>query len=289
MRFTKMQINRFLSVALTAATVAVAVPQPVYAYAANVNNNVYYKEVSEIATALTENFKDERERDCCYSAMMTGVFGEHFNDWDYNRAENDLIYIIDANEPNLLLSEFAVMNGMVKGYSFGTDKYYYCSLNKIPLNADGINERNYTSLKSIYQAAETLKAQTAGMDVTGKARAVHDYMVRRYTPGHVDDQNEHGAIWMEASGTGVCSAYMTMFLILGRYVGLDVGSLEYWDLQGTMHTINTVALENGEMRYVDVMWDDIENGYAYFMETATENQISHPKVEGKAAGRFAIK
>ena len=94
---------------------------------------------------------------------------------------------------------------------------------------------------------------------------------------------------MEASGTGVCSAYMTMFLILGRYVGLDVGSLEYWDPRGTMHTINTVALENGEMRYVDVMWDDIENGYAYFMETATENQISHPKVEGKAAGRFAIK
>ena len=289
MRFAKMQINRFLSAALTAATVAVAVPQPAYAYTANVNNNVYFKKVSEIATALTENFKDERERDCCYSAMMTGVFGEHFNDWDYNRAENDLIYVIDANEPNLLLSEFAVMNGMVKGYSFGTDKYYYCSLNKIPLNADGINERNYTSLKSIYQAAETLKAQTAGMDVTGKARAVHDYMVRRYTPGHVDDQNEHGAIWMEASGTGVCSAYMTMFLILGRYVGLDVGSLEYWDPRGTMHTINTVALENGEMRYVDVMWDDIENGYAYFMETATENQISHPKVEGKAAGRFAIK
>ena len=283
------KMSRYISVLLLTVIVTMLPQSAAYAYQVNAGNNAYYKEVSDIATALTENFKDERERDCCYSAMMTGVFGEHFNDWDYNRAENDLIYIIDANEPNLLLSEFAVMNGMVKGYSFGTDKYYYCSLNKIPLNADGINERNYTSLKSIYQAAETLKAQTAGMDVTGKARAVHDYMVRRYTPGHVDDQNEHGAIWMEASGTGVCSAYMTMFLILGRYVGLDVGSLEYWDPRGTMHTINTVALENGEMRYVDVMWDDIENGYAYFMETATENQISHPKVEGKAAGRFAIK
>ena len=283
------KMSRYISVLLLTAIVTMLPQSTAYAYQVNAGNNAYYKEVSDIATALTENFKDERERDCCYSALMTGVFGEHYNDWYYNRAENDLIYIIDANEPNLMLSEFIVMNGMVKYYDFKNGKHYYCSLNKIPLNADGINERNYTSLKSIYQAAETLKAQTAGMDVTGKARAVHDCMVRRYTPGHVDDQNEHGAIWMEASGTGVCSAYMTMFLILGRYVGLDVGSLEYWDPRGTMHTINTVALENGDMRYVDVMWDDIENGYAYFMETATENQISHPKVEGKAAGRFAIK
>ena len=283
------KMSRYISVLLLTAIVTMLPQSTAYAYQVNAGNNAYYKEVSDIATALTENFKDERERDCCYSALMTGVFGEHYNDWYYNRAENDLIYIIDANEPNLLLSEFAVMNGMVKGYSFGTDKYYYCSLNKIPLNADGINEQNYTSLKSIYQAAETLKAQTEGMDVTGKALAVHDYMVARYTPGDAVDRNEHGAIYMEATGTGVCSAYMTMFVILGRYVGLDVGSLEYWSNYGTMHTINTVTLENGEVRYVDVMWDDAYDSYKWFMETESENRISHQRIEGKAPGRFVIK
>ena len=168
------KISRYISTLLITAVAAILPQSTAYAYQVNASNNAYYKEVSEIATALTANFKDERERDCCYSAMMTGVFGEHFNDWDYDRAENDLIYVIDADEQNLLLSEFAVMNGMVKAYSFGTDKYYYCSLNKIPLNADGINEQNYASLKSIYQAAETLKVQTAGMDVISKARAVHE-------------------------------------------------------------------------------------------------------------------
>ena len=136
------KISHYISLLLL-TTVAAMLPQSAaYAYQVNASNNAYFKEVSDIATALTANFKDDRERDCCYSAMMTGVFGEHFNDWDYNRAENDLIYIIDANESNLMLSEFAVMNGMIKGYRFGTDKYYYCSLNKIPLNAEGINEQN---------------------------------------------------------------------------------------------------------------------------------------------------
>lgn len=289
----KKDINKCLFKLLAAVTCASTMlttitPLTAYAYQVNARNNAYYQEVSEIATALTENFKDEKEKDCCYSAMMTGVFGEHFNDWNYNRAENDLIYVIDANEPNLMLSEFIVMNGMVKYYDFKNGKHYYCSLNKIPLNENGINEQNYTSLKSIYNAAETLKAQTAGMDVMDKALAVHDYMVARYTPGQAKDRNEHGAIWMEASGTGVCSAYMTMFILLGRYVGLDVGSLEYWSNYGTMHTINTVTLENGEVRYVDVLWDDSYGSHQWFMETEAENLISHQRVVGKAPGRFDI-
>ncbi len=256
----------------------------------NAGNNAYYKEVSEMASALTANFKDEKERECCYNVMMAGVFGKHYyNDWNYSWAEKDLICVIDTDETNLLLSEFAVMYGMVIYYDLGNGKHYYCSKDIIPLNSNGIKEQNYTGLKSIYQAAETLRAQTAGMDVTGKARTVHDYMVARYTPGPEKDRNEHGAIWMEATGTGVCSAYMTMFLILGRYVGLDVGSLEYWSNYGTMHTINTVTMENGEVRYVDVMWDDIENGHAYFLETEAENRISHQRIEGKAPGRFDIK
>ena len=114
-------------------------------------------------------------------------------------------------------------------------------------------------------------------------------MVARYTPGDAVNRNEHGAIYMEATGTGVCSAYMTMFVILGRYVGLDVGSLEYWSNYGTMHTINTVTLENGEVRYVDVMWDDEYDSYKWFMETESENRISHQRIEGKAPGRFVIK
>ena len=283
------RMSRYISTLLITAVVAMLPQSAAYAYQVNASNNAYYMEVSKIATALTENFKDERERDCCYSAMMTGVFGEHFNDWDYNRAENDLIYVIDANEPNLLLSEFVAINGRVKYLDFKTGKHYYCALSKIPLNEEGINEQSYECLKSVYQAAMMLKEQTEGMNVTDKAKTIHDYMIARYTPGSQEDPNAHSAFYMEANGQGVCSAYMTMFLILGRYCGLDIGSIEYWDPRGTMHTINTVNMENGEMRYVDVMWDDIEGGYKYFMETATENQISHPKVEGKAAGRFDAK
>ena len=178
---------RCLSVFVATAVVATAVPYPTYAYDGIAQNNAYYKEVSAIASALTANFKDGKEKECCYSAMMTGVFGGHFNDWDYRRGEYDLICVLDANEPNLLLTELAGMNGAVKYLDWGDGKHYYCMFDKIPLNEYGINERNYNSLRSVYQAAETLKAQTDGMNVTGKAKAIHDYMVARYTPGNAED------------------------------------------------------------------------------------------------------
>ena len=279
------KMSRYISVLLLTVIVTMLPQSAAYAYQVNAGNNAYYKEVSDIATALTENFKDERERDCCYSALMTGVFGEHYNDWYYNRAENDLICVIDADEQNLLLSEFADMYGPVKYYDFGDGRHYYCALNKILLNADGINEQNYTSLKSVYQAAVALKEQTEGMNVMDKARAIHDYMVARYTPGSQEDLNAHSAFYMEATGQGVCSAYMVMFLLLGRYCGLDVGSIEYWSLQGTMHTINTVLLETGEVRYVDMLWDDTYDSYQWFMETEAENLRSHPRVEGREIKR----
>lgn len=279
------RMSRYISTLLITAVVVMLPQSTAYAYQVNASNNAYYKEVSDIATALTENFKDEQERDCCYSAMMTGVFGEHYNDWYYNRAENDLICVIDADEQNLLLSEFADMYGPVKYYDFGDGRHYYCALNKILLNAGGINEQNYTSLKSVYQAAVALKEQTEGMNVMDKARAIHDYMVARYTPGSQEDLNAHSAFYMEATGQGVCSAYMVMFLLLGRYCGLDVGSIEYWSLQGTMHTINTVLLETGEVRYVDMLWDDTYDSYQWFMETEAENLRSHPRVEGREIKR----
>ena len=279
------KMSRYISMLLITAVTAMLPESDAYAYQVNASNNAYYKEVSDIATALTENFKDEQERDCCYSAMMTGVFGEHYNDWYYNRAENDLICVIDADEQNLLLSEFADMYGPVKYYDFGDGRHYYCALNKILLNADGINEQNYTSLKSVYQSAVALKEQTEGMNVMDKARAIHDYMVARYTPGSQEDLNAHSAFYMEATGQGVCSAYMVMFLLLGRYCGLDVGSIEYWSLQGTMHTINTVLLETGEVRYVDMLWDDTYDSYQWFMETEAENLRSHPRVEGREIKR----
>ena len=279
------RMSRYISTLLITAVVVMLPQSTAYAYQVNASNNAYYKEVSDIATALTENFKDEQERDCCYSAMMTGVFGEQYNDWYYNRAENDLICVIDADEQNLLLSEFADMYGPVKYYDFGDGRHYYCALNKILLNAGGINEQNYTSLKSVYQAAVALKEQTEGMNVMDKARAIHDYMVARYTPGSQEDLNAHSAFYMEATGQGVCSAYMVMFLLLGRYCGLDVGSIEYWSLQGTMHTINTVLLETGEVRYVDMLWDDTYDSYQWFMETEAENLRSHPRVEGREIKR----
>lgn len=278
----KKNIRKHLSVILTAAiitgTLSTAMPSNVYAYTVDINNNAYYTEVSGIAASLTANFKDETERKCCYDAIMTSVFGERYNDWDYHREENDLICVVDENASSDLLHCFIGFGSMISYFVFNDGKRYYCLLEKTALNQDDINEENYVTLKAVYQAAEMLKAQTEGMNVTDKARHIHDYMVARYNAGDKTSLNQHSALWMEKTGDGICSAYTAMFMILSRYCGLNTGGVAYRSCTGPLHSYNTVILENGEIRYIDVMWDDIMGDYTFFMETEEQTLISHPAI-----------
>lgn len=278
----KRNIRKQLSMILTTATIittlgTAAAPMTAYAYTANKDNNAYYSETAAMAASLTANFKDETERKSCYGAMMTGVFGEHYNDWGFRNYKDDLICVLSEAESAKVFQGFLFLYGTAKYINIHDGNHYYCTLNKVPLNENGINEQNYNSLKTVYQAAEMLKAQTAGMNVTDKARCIHDYIVNTYEAGQDTDPNEHCALWMASSKKGVCSAYATMFIILGRYCGLDTNVVVYDIPNAPQHCYNTVTLENGETRCIDVLWDDIKGDLRYFMETPEANLVSHPR------------
>ena len=69
----------------------------------------------------------------------------------------------------------------------------------------------------------------------------------------------------------------TMFMILGRYCGLDIGVVVYDAPNVPQHCYNTVILENSEIRCIDVLWDDILHDSRYFMEAVEANLVSHPR------------
>lgn len=280
MKRTRKRLSALLTaVAIINTLAAAAAPLTTYAYTANAGNNPYYTEVSRIASNLTANFKDETERKCCYDAIMTGIFGEYYRDWNFMQEENDLICILDETESDLVTEHFLYMLGSIKYINFYNGKRYYCTLEKINLNEDGINARNYDCLKAVYQTAELLKMQTDGMSVTDKAKHIHDYIADAFTYGDTNDPDDSCAFLMMSSKKGTCSAYSVLFTVLGRYCGLDTGIVSYTvkDDNG-LHAFNTVVLENGETRCIDVTWDDMNNNnLKYFMETMEDNLVSHPR------------
>ncbi len=276
-------IRKQLSMILTTTAIintlaAAAMPVAAYAHTANERNNAYYVEVSGIAESLTANFKDETERKCCYDTMMTGVFGEHYRDWGFRQKKDDLICVLSEEESSQVFQGLLFMYGTAKYLDLHDGNHYYCMLEKVALNEDGINAQNYDNLKAVYQAAEMLKAQTAGMNVTDKARHIHDYIVNTFNAGDEANPYDHCALRMISSGTGVCSAYTTLFTIFGRYCGLDVDMVVYkMKDRNTQHCFNTVVMENGETRSIDVLWDDVMHDMRYFMETMETNLASHPR------------
>lgn len=256
---------------------------PIQAYAGTVtaSNNVYYAEVSGIASSLTANFKDEAERRVCYDTIMTGVFGGNYQDWGDKcgtAAKNDLITVLSADESNKMFQGFLTLNGADKYLDFHDGKHYYCMVNKVELNAEGINEQNYNNLKAAYQTAEMLKMQTAQMGAIDKAKHIHDFLIYMLKPSDTGDPLEFNAFQTMSTKKGVCVTYTTLFCIFGRYCGLDTGIVAY-DMknQDMKHCYNTVILDDGEERYIDVLWDDVIGYDKYFMETKEANAITHPK------------
>lgn len=272
-------ILAFVTITSTLATSI----SPIQAYAGTVtaSNNTYYAEVSGIASSLTANFKDEAERRACYDTIMTGVFGANYQDWGSKSSmagKNDLISVLSVDESNKMFQGFLTLNGADKYLDFHDGKHYYCMVNKVALNAEGINEQNYNNLKAAYQTAEMLKMQTVQMGTIDKAKHIHDFLINMLKHSDTGDPLEFNAFQAMSTKKGVCVTYTTLFCIFSRYCGLDTGTVTY-DMKDLdmKHCYNTIILDNGETRCIDVLWNDIAGYDKYFLETNEANAMTHPR------------
>lgn len=282
----KKNIRKSLAMIVTATMITTMTttinPAQAYAAAENARSNAYYTEVSQIATVLTAPFKDEAERQACYDCMMAGVFGGNYRPWEGNKQQlngkNTLICVLSEAESSRVFQGFLSLNGIGKHLDFYDGNRYYCMVDRVALNGDGINERNYRNLQAAYQTAEMLKAQTAGMRTVDKARHIQDYLIDLLEYGEVNSPPSYSAFQALSTQKGVCIVYTTLFCIFGRYCGLDVGTVVYREPSTSqLHTYNTIILDNGETRCIDVTWNDSELDGDFFLETVEENLISHPR------------
>ncbi len=267
--------------AITTALTAAIDPFQAYAGTESACNNAYYEEVSRLADSLTANFKDEAERQTCYDTMMTGVFGGNYQDWGSKsgmRGKNDLICVLNQDESLRMFQGFLTLNGADKYLDFHDGYHYYCMVNRVELNAEGINEQNYNNLKTAYRIAEMLKMQTAQMGTVEKAKYIHDFLINMLEYNEIDNQLNHNAFQALSTKKGICVVYTTLFSIFSRYCGLDTGTVTY-DMKdmNMLHCYNTIIMDNGEVRCIDVTWDDSNVNDRYFFETVEENALSHPR------------
>lgn len=282
----KNNIRRHAAIILAFVTIASILaisinPIQVYAGTVTASNNTYYAEVTEIASSLTANFKDEAERRVCYDTIMTGVFGGNYRDWGNKKGmngKNDLICILSKEESLKMFQGFFTLNGADKYLDFHDGNHYYCMVNKVALNAEGINEQNYNNLKAAYQTAEMLKTQTAQMGTVDKAKYIHDFLINMLEHNDTADPVKYNALQAMSTKSGVCNVYTTLFCIFSRYCGLDTGTVTY-DMKDLdmKHCYNTIILDNGEERCIDVMWDDLAGYDKYFLETNEANAMTHPR------------
>lgn len=282
----KRNIRKQFAMLLTLTTIITAVtatidPFQAYAGTGSARYNAYYTEVSRLADSLTTNFKDETERQVCYDTIMTGVFGGNYQDWGSKpsmRGKTDLICVLSAEESPKMFQGFLTLYGADKYLDFHDGNHYYCMINKVELNAEGINEQNYNNLKTAYQTAEMLRAQTAQMGTVEKAKYIHDFLIDMLEHSDIDNPLNHNAFQALTTKKGICIVYTTLFSIFSRYCGLDTGTVTY-DAKGMnmLHCYNTIILDNGEERCIDVLWDDTCGNDMYFLETVEANAISHPR------------
>lgn len=279
-RFMKKTSLQFTVLSLCIGVMTVIVcPANTYAHVANSANNPYYAEVSQISHAISDNFP-ETVREAGYDVFMTGVFGEHYRDWDFKNHSEDLIRELTRKEYDQISCGILQMSALGKSIIFGkgsnNERIYYCTSKKIPLNDEGINEQNYIGLKKLYQSAEELKQQTVGMDDVTKAKTIHDYIAASLTYSDTEKDEEYCVVPGFLAGKGVCQIYAMSMYIFGRYCGLEVGIVDYISDDGIPHGLNTLVVD-GETRYIDVTWDDVLNTTKYFMETESQYYASHPR------------
>lgn len=232
-----------------------------------------------MASALYENIPEEHIRNIGYDVIMTGVFGEHHNDW--GRKKYDLIRAVTSEEVKNTYGGIFELLGPAKFVRLSSDAsrdtVYCCTYDKIALNHEGINERNYNDLKNLYSAAENLRVKTAGKPEKEKYSIIHDYIADSVEGGTGTSTDEFCAARGLSAGVGTCETYTVLMYLFGRYCGLEVGIIRYQAPGDTVsHTLNTGMLD-GSLRYIDVTWDDALKTSAYFLQTEAEFMETHPQ------------
>lgn len=118
-----------------------------------------------------------------------------------------------------------------------------------------------SSLSLFYENAKQIKAATAGLDETGKAKYIHDLICAKLSY----EVTEHPHLPVEAwiSGKGTCYGYAGLFYLFGTYCGLHVEPVVGMTQLG-YHAWDIVTV-NGVRKLIDVTWDDTAETTDYFL------------------------
>lgn len=118
-----------------------------------------------------------------------------------------------------------------------------------------------SALLLFYKNAKQIKAATAVLNDTEKAKYIHD-LIRARLSYEVAD---HPRLLIEAwlSGKGACYGYAGLFYLFGTYCGLHVEPVVGMTNLG-YHAWNTVEID-GIKKLIDVTWDDTAETNDYFL------------------------
>lgn len=132
--------------------------------------------------------------------------------------------------------------------------------------------------KKLHKKADKVvkKIIKKGMSDKKKATVIHDYLIKncQYYYGQISFTSEkitaYGAL---IQGKCVCQGYAEAFELLAQKAGLKT----YFITAPKMnHAFNMVSI-NGQIRYVDVTWDDTGSGgkHQYLLRTEKQMKKSH--------------
>ena len=118
-----------------------------------------------------------------------------------------------------------------------------------------------------------------------KAEFVHDIICKKMTyafnssgTGWVDNGFTHSVIGALVNGYGVCDGYSKAFQYIMNRLGIDC-LLITGDANGS-HAWNLVEMDNGKYYFLDLTWDDVDDGYIniyydYFLIDSDEFLTTH--------------
>lgn len=222
----------------------------------------HYKEVSEIAEGLSECMPNEAQKKYVYSVTMTSVFGKRYHSgWSSSYMDGDLIVELSVAEseqiPAALANLYFPSGKIIYRES---DRVEMASVQPVPLNAQGINEASYQGIREIYRRYQEVRNGASDLGEMEKIRYIHEYLVNTLEPVPAGETQMEDAHWIQNVFSGqyaYCIAYTNLFYLFGRGCGLEVGHDGGKDGGHGVrnHVRNTVTM-NGELRYLDVMWDD---------------------------------
>lgn len=127
-----------------------------------------------------------------------------------------------------------------------------------------------SALSLFYENAKQIKAATATLNDTDKAKYIHDLICARLSYEATDHPRLPVEAWI--SGKGLCYGYAGLFYLFGTYCGLHVEPVVGMTKLG-YHAWDIVTID-GIRKMIDVTWDDTAETTDYFLldEHALDSQ-----------------